>query len=71
MDKLLRRPAVEAITGLSRSAIYAHMQQGQFPRPRRIGRQAVAWLETEVEAWVLSRDLAGPEPKDPIPGSRL
>ncbi len=70
MDKLLRRPDVEMRTGLSRSSIYAHMQRGQFPRPRRIGRQAVAWRESDIQAWILSRDLAGPDPEAPGPTSR-
>ena len=69
MERLIRRPDVEALTGLSRSTIYAYMQRGEFPRPRRIGRQAVGWIESEIEAWVMSRDLAGPKPKGPIPGS--
>ena len=41
-EKLLRRPEVEAITGLSCSAIYAKMASGDFPRPMRLGPRAVA-----------------------------
>jgi prophage regulatory protein len=44
-DKLLRRPFVEEVTGLSRSTIYAMMSDGKFPRPYRIGRRAVAWKD--------------------------
>ena len=39
---LIKRPEVERITLLSRSAIYAAMDAGEFPRPVRIGRRAVA-----------------------------
>ena len=70
MDRLLRRPEVEALTGLSRSCIYSHMKHRQFPRPRRIGRQAVAWLESEIAAWIMSRKLAGPDPEDSVSTSR-
>ena len=59
MEKFLRRPEVESITGLSRSAIYACMERGEFPRPRRIGRHAVAWRESDIEAWVMSRQASG------------
>ena len=51
----LRRPAVEAATGLSRSSIYAMMDIGDFPRPIRIGKRAVAWPQSEIEAWLAQR----------------
>jgi prophage regulatory protein len=51
----LRRPAVEAATGLSRSTIYDMMDRGEFPRPIRIGRRAVAWPESTVLAWLAER----------------
>ncbi len=53
--KILRRPAVEATTGLSRSTIYQHMQAGIFPKPIRLGPKAVGWLESEVLAWIEAR----------------
>jgi len=31
------------------------MQNGQFPKPVRIGSRAVAWPEAEVEAWLNAR----------------
>ena len=57
-DKLHRRPAVEEITGLSRSTIYALMDDGEFPRPVRIGRRAVAWRDSDLTAWLASRETA-------------
>ncbi len=59
----LRRPAVEAATGLSRSTIYEMMDRGEFPRPIRIGRRAVAWPESAVIAWLAKRPLAAPPAK--------
>ena len=47
----LRRRTVENKTGLSRSTIYARVKDGTFPAPVRIGPRAVAWLESDVEAW--------------------
>ncbi|ARU15935.1 helix-turn-helix transcriptional regulator [Croceicoccus marinus] len=55
---LLRRPEVERETGLSRSSIYARMELGTFPRPRRIGLRAVAWPAAEVEAWKAQQPIA-------------
>ena len=53
--KILRRPAVESMTGLSRSTIYQNMQIGMFPKPIRLGAKAVGWLESEVNDWIEAR----------------
>lgn len=58
-NRHLRRPAVEAVTGLSRSTIYDMMTRGEFPRPVRIGRRAVAWPESAILAWMAERPIAG------------
>ena len=52
---LIRRPAVERLTGMSRSRIYDLMDKGEFPRPVRLGSMSVAWLETEIREWIFSR----------------
>ena len=54
-DSLLRRPAVEALTGLSRAWIYAAMSRGDFPRPVKIGRRAVAWPKSLIDEWIEAR----------------
>lgn len=63
----LRLPEVSKRTGLARSTLYVMMERGDFPRPRRISRQLVAWPEHEVVAWMGSRPLAGPEPDEATP----
>ncbi len=60
ITRFLRRPEVELRTGLSRSAIYARMASGEFPRPRRIGKRAVGWLESDVELWLSNCAEADP-----------
>ena len=52
---ILRRPQVEARTGLSRSTIYARIQNGTFPRPILLGSRAVGWLEHEIGDWLDER----------------
>lgn len=57
MKKLLRRPAVQAATGLSRSGLYAQIAKGAFPRPIPLtddGR-SVAWDAEAVDTWITSR----------------
>ncbi len=54
-DYLIRRPDVEALTGFSRAWIYAAMQRGEFPRPIKIGKRAVAWPKSAVDEWIEAR----------------
>jgi prophage regulatory protein len=51
-DRLLRLPEVTKITGLSPSTIWRREKEGRFPRRRRISVRAVAWLMSEIEAWM-------------------
>jgi prophage regulatory protein len=55
-EKLLRRPEVEARTGLSRSTLYDWMKRGEFPQPVKLGARLVAWRESDVTEWLESRD---------------
>ncbi len=57
-DRLLRRRNVEEVTGLSRSSIYRLMQEGEFPRPVKVGLAAVRWRESDITAWLESRPVA-------------
>ena len=49
-DRLLRRRQVEEITSMSRSSIYRLMQDGEFPRPVKIGPAAVRWRASDLTA---------------------
>ncbi|MEQ5837947.1 AlpA family transcriptional regulator [Paraburkholderia acidicola] len=49
---ILRRKAVEKITGLSRSTIYAGILDGTFPPPVKLTSNSVGWLSDEIQAWV-------------------
>jgi prophage regulatory protein len=64
-DKLIRINAVMAITGKSRSAIYADIANGCFPSSILIGARSVAWAESAIEAWIKSRiDAVKPKSKE-------
>ncbi|MAM63855.1 AlpA family transcriptional regulator [Maritimibacter sp. UBA3975] len=54
-QRILRRPAVEKYTGLSRSTIYAMIAEGSFPKPIRLGKRAVGWPESVVADWLEDR----------------
>lgn len=55
--RLLKRPEVREKTSLSDSELYRQIAAGSFPRPIRLtpNGRAVAWLESEVDAWIESR----------------
>ncbi len=57
---LLDRAAVEQRVAMRRSAIYARIAAGTFPKPVPIGGPAgkptaVRWLASEVDAWIEAR----------------
>lgn len=51
----LRLPEVKAITGLSKSSLYALIKEKSFPAPIRLGVRAVAWIRSEVRQWAAER----------------
>ena len=52
--KLLRRPEVERITGLSTSSIYRALKKPDsgFPQPIRIGLKNIAWRAEDIERYL-------------------
>lgn len=53
-EQILRLPAVIALTGKCRSAVYADIKRGRFPKQRRLGRNArsVGWAASEIQDYV-------------------
>lgn len=58
MEKLIKRPLVEEMTGKSTTVLYRDMAAGTFPKPLKIGSRAVAWRESEIRAWLDARIAA-------------
>ena len=57
MNKLIRIRKVQEMVGISKSYIYQLMHTGHFPKPISLvpGGSSVAWVESEVTAWINSR----------------
>ena len=55
IEKLLRLPEVESLTGYKRSTIYLRVSAGLFPRQIRLGARAVAWSGSEIAAMNAAR----------------
>lgn len=49
---LIKLKDVLAITGLSRSFVYALAQKGEFPKPVKLSERSSAWVEAEVTEWI-------------------
>lgn len=51
-ERFMRLTEVVKVTGFSRSQIYRLMNRGEFPRAIPLGPCTVAWLQSQVYAWV-------------------
>lgn len=49
--RFLTRTEVLKLTKIKQSTLYYYMKIGLFPRPKRIGKRAGMWLETDVQEW--------------------
>jgi len=76
--KLLNRAQVlERLGNRSVSWLYEEMGAGRFPRPVRLGKWGVAWIESEVDEHIEKRIASGrvtltprvrrPKSDDPTP----
>ena len=54
-DRFMREPEVKSLTGLSRTTRWRMERNDDFPRRRRLSRNAVGWLASEVQAWMQDR----------------
>jgi len=55
MTRLIRKPELEKITGLSHSTIWRLEKAGRFPQRIKLPVNAVAWRLDEVEKWMLQQ----------------
>lgn len=52
MSKLLKINEVIQIVKCSRSSIYYEINNGDFPKPIKLMKRSVAWLESDINNWV-------------------
>lgn len=53
-DQLVTMAFITQLTGLTDKWFYKLIQDGEFPKPIKMGRSS-RWLESEVEAWLQQR----------------
>lgn len=54
MPRLVYFPELKRLTGLSRSTVWKLEKTGSFPRRRLVTTNRIAWLENEVQDWIIS-----------------
>ncbi len=47
--------SVQTRVSLGRTAIYAAVAAGTFPKPVKLGQRRVGWLSDEVDSWIDAR----------------
>lgn len=52
---LIKLPTVKHRTALSTSEIYRRIAAGTFPKQIRLGAKSVAWLESEIDQWIVEQ----------------
>jgi prophage regulatory protein len=52
---LIKIKEVMKMTGLSRSFIYFHKKNGDFPESISLGSRSVAWVRSSIDEWVLEK----------------
>jgi len=55
LEKFIMLPQVREIVPYSASHLWRLERAGQFPKRVRLGGNRVAWLQSEVSAWVESK----------------
>ncbi len=57
-ERFIRLPEVMHLCGLSRSTIYDLISRDAFPQQISLGGKNVAWVQSEVSAWMAARIAA-------------
>lgn len=61
--RILRKPEVLTISGMTESALDRDVRAGLFPKPVKLSddpkARAIGWRSEEIEAWIDSRRPVG------------
>ena len=53
--RLLNKSEVKKRDTLSHSTRWRRIKEGSYPAPIRISKNRVAWLEDDIEAWIIAQ----------------
>lgn len=60
--RLIRAAAVYDRTALSRASIWRRVRDGTFPKPVTLGYNRIAWVESDIDAWIEAQRGNPPAP---------
>jgi len=52
IDRHIRMPEIERLTGMAKQTIYKRIAEGRFPQQINPGSRPASWYESEVAAWL-------------------
>jgi prophage regulatory protein len=52
------RQQLEKLFKVSPATIYRWIKEGSFPKPVRLGANMVRWKASDIEAWMLEKEMA-------------
>ena len=55
IPRLLFRSEVEHLVHLNRSTINSLIRAGESPRPLKLGRRRITWLEQDIATWIADK----------------
>ena len=55
VDRFIRLPEVQQITGMGKTCIYSGIKTGAFPKQYKLSVKSSAWRLSEIVAWMDSR----------------
>ena len=64
-DQIIKLPAVQLMTGLSRTTVYRLSAESKFPARVRLSDDgnAVGWRLSEIQSWIANRPRADDGPQ--------
>lgn len=57
-QRIIRKPELLNMMGLSDPTIYRMEKAGKFPQRIRLGGNSCGWLQSEVDAWISEKAAA-------------
>lgn len=57
-DRIVRKPELFGIVGMSDTSVWRMEAAGQFPKRLRLGGSACGWLLSEINEWLAERAAA-------------
>ena len=57
-NPLIKRQELEKALTVSSATIYRWIKEGNFPKPVRLGANMVRWKASDIEEWMMQKEVA-------------